>query len=379
MKVLILHSRYRSGPVSGENRVVEDEARLLNAAGHAVDVFSPRVADLSFTRMFSMAADTIWSSAAVSEVRRRLDAFRPDIVHCHNLYPALSPAVIRTAAERAPVVVTLHNYRLMCLPGTFLRSGAICEDCRGRSPWPGIVHGCYRSSRLASGVLASSLIVHRLLATFERVALYIAISGFVRSKYAEGGLDASRMIVKPHFAWPTPRRRGAGDHFLYMGRLSPEKGVGTLLRAWTDVNSPLVIVGDGPEASRLRSMAPPNVRFAGPVDRTGTRRFLRAARGVLAPSISYEAAGKVVLEAYAAGVPVVVSNLGGLPEVVQDGVTGLILPPADSSSWTEAAHRLLDNDESQRMGQAAFHLWSTRYSPEQGIANLEGAYRRALL
>ncbi len=377
MRILILHSRYRSGPASGENRVVDDEARLLSEAGHHVDVFAPEVGEPSTLQMIKTGLGAIWSREAVAEVRRRVERRKPDLVHCHNLFPALSPAVLR-ATDEAPLLVTLHNYRLLCLPATFLRDGEVCEDCLGRLPWPGVVHGCYQGSVSASAVLASSLFLHKAIGTFGHVNLFLAISDFVRQKHIEGGLSSRRILVKPHFAWAVEPRQGAGEYFMYLGRLSPEKGVATLLDAWKPVRAKLLIVGDGPEASRLRAAAPRSVEFRATVEPDEVPALLRRARAVLSPSVSHEGAGKVVLEAYAAGVPVIVSRAGGLPEVVRDGVTGLVLPPTDRAAWVRGVTQLLDDGESERMGRSARELWLDRYSPEQGLVNIETAYRRAI-
>jgi glycosyltransferase involved in cell wall biosynthesis len=378
VRVLILHSRYRSGSASGENRVVEDEARLLSEGGHEVDLFAPRPGQPSGVRWLSAGLGVIWSSDAVAEVKSRIDRGHPDIVHCHNLFPALSPAVLRAIDGHVPLVVTLHNYRLLCLPGTFLRDDRVCEDCLGRPPWPGILHGCYQASVPASAALASSLLLHRAIGSFGHIRLYMAISEFVRRKHLEAGLPPERIVVKPHFAWEAKRRHGPGEDFLYVGRLSPEKGVSTLLEVWNGVPAKLLVVGDGPDAARLRAMAPPNVEFRGTVGADQVPRLLRRARAVLAPSVSHEGAGKVVLEAYATGVPVVVSRAGGLPEAVDDGITGLVVPPSDIGAWTGAIDQLLEDSESERMGKAGWELWAERYTPEKALFTIEECYRKAI-
>jgi glycosyltransferase involved in cell wall biosynthesis len=328
--------------------------------------------------MIQAGVGAIWARDAVAEVERRIARHEPDVVHCHNLFPALSPAVLRATRDKAPTVITLHNYRFLCLPATFLRDGRICEDCLNRLPWPGVVHGCYQGSVAASAALASSLVLHRTIDTYQHIRLYIAISEFVRQKHVEGGLPGERTVVKPHFAWRVEPRQGPGEYFMYLGRLSPEKGVSTLVDAWAQVSGKLLIIGDGPEASRLRETAPANVEFRRTVAPSAVPRLLRGARAILSPSVSHEGAGKVVLEAYAAAVPALVSRAGGLPEVVQDEVTGLVLPPSDPEAWARAADRLLDDSESERMGRSAWELWSDRYTPEQGLVNLESAYRRAV-
>lgn len=357
--------------------MVEDEARILREGGHSVDVFSPGVGDVTGIGRIRTAADALWSVRASEKVEALVRRGRPDVVHVHNLFPALSPAVLRVVHERAATILTLHNYRLLCLPGTFLRDGHVCEDCLGRPPWPGVVHGCYQGSVAASGVLATSLTLHRTIGSFRRVREFLAISSFVRMKYVEAGLAPDRVFVKPHFAWSSARREGPGDFFLYLGRLSPEKGVATLLEAWRGIKAKLLVVGDGPDATSLRALAPANVEFRGPVPAELVPDLLVGSRAVVVPSVSHEGAGKVVLEAYAAGVPVLASRAGGLPEVVQDGTTGLLLPPGDPVAWERAAERLLDDAESERMGEAGWRLWKEQYGPEQGLTRLEEAYRRA--
>jgi glycosyltransferase involved in cell wall biosynthesis len=372
MRVLVLHSRYATGPSSGENRVVDDEVELLRSGGHDVHLWSPMPEDSSTGSRIAMAASAVWSRPAVAEVRRLARELDPDVIHVHNLFPLLSPAVLRT--DVAPVVVTLHNYRLLCLPAVFLRDGKACEDCLGKLPWRGVVHRCYRGSAAGSAALATSLGVHRRAGSFARVALFLAVSEFVREKHLEAGFDPDRIRVKPNFTAPLPRREGAGGDFLFLGRLSEEKGLHRLVGLWADVPARLVVVGDGPERARLEAMAPGNVEFHGSVPSDQVAGFLTQARALVLPSICYEGAPRTVVEAYAAGVPVIANRHGALPSVVSDGVTGLLVEPGEASAWKAALGTVLDDAESERLGQGAFSAWRTGYSPEQGLADLEAAY-----
>ena len=263
MKILVLHSEYNSGPVSGENRVVADEVALLRSGGHHVESWTPTPTG----RGVRLATGAVWSRAAADEVRRRAREFRPDVVHVHNLFPALSPAVLRTIDSTAAVVMTLHNYRFMCLPGTLLRNGVVCEDCVGAtSPWRGVGRGCYRGSVSASAALWSAFALHTAAGTFGRVDRYLAVSRFLRDKYVDAGFQPSSILVKPNFTWPVKRRSGQGAYFLYIGRLSTEKGVDVLLDAWRADDAPrarLVIVGDGPARSELQLRSAEGVEFWG--------------------------------------------------------------------------------------------------------------------
>jgi glycosyltransferase involved in cell wall biosynthesis len=378
VRILILHSRYLSGAASGENRVVDDEARLLADGGHQVSVWDPAPTSAHGLRLMGTAAGAIWSTESTDRVRGLIRRSKAEIVHCHNLFPLLSPAVLRVASrEGAAVVMTLHNYRLLCLPATFIRDGRVCEDCLGRMPWPGVVHACYRDSTLGSAALATSLTLHHAFHTFDRVTKYLAVSGFVRRKYVEAGWPDDRIEVKSNFAWENPRRDGPGRHFLYLGRLSPEKGVATLLAAWKRSSAHLLVVGDGPTARALRGGAPRNVEFRPTVAPAEVPALIREARALLLPSRWYEAQPRVILEAYAAGVPVVASDIGALPEAVSPD-SGLLVAPGDAGAWADAVGKLLDDRESERLGEGAWRLWRDHYSPEQALQNLEDAYRRAV-
>ncbi len=372
MRILVVHSRYASGPSSGENRVVDDEVELLRAGGHDVHLWSPMPGESTTGAQIALAASAVWSRHAVSEVRRLARELEPDVVHVHNLFPLLSPAVLRTGT--APTVMTLHNYRLLCLPAVFLRDGRVCEDCLGRLPWRGVVHRCYRGSAAGSAALATSLGLHRRVGSFARVGLFLAVSDFVREKHVAAGFDPARIRVKPNFAAQMPRREGPGRDFLYLGRLSVEKGVDRLVSLWRDVPARLVVVGDGPERSRLEAMAPDTVEFRGAVPSADVPSLLGKARALVLPSICYEGAPRTVVEAYAAGVPVIANHHGALPGVVQDGVTGLLARPGDAGAWRAALEALLVDETSLRLGDGAFSAWHSGYSPEQGLADLEAAY-----
>jgi glycosyltransferase involved in cell wall biosynthesis len=380
VRVLILHSRYLSGAASGENRVVEDESRLLREGGHDVRVWAPEPDVRGPLGEVRTAASAVWGAAAARRVRAMVRRLRAEIVHVHNLFPVLSPAVLRSArGAGASVVVTLHNYRLLCLPANLLREGLVCEACVGRVPWRGVVHRCYRGSTAGSAVLASSLVLHRAVRSFDAVSRFLAVSEFVRRRYVQAGIGAGRISVKANFAWPVEPRRGPGEYFLYLGRLSSEKGVDTLVRAWEGVSGDarLLVVGDGPEAEALRRLAPSHVEFRGQIPPDEVASVLSRARALMVPSRWYEAAPRSIVEAYAAGVPVVASDIGALPEAVLDGASGRLVPPDRPEAWAEAVG-LMDAEASMRLGKGAYRLWRERFGPGPGLEALVEAYRSAL-
>jgi glycosyltransferase involved in cell wall biosynthesis len=226
--------------------------------------------------------------------------------------------------------------------------------------------------------MAISLGLHRGIGTFDQVTRFIAVSDFVRRVHVEAGLPEDRVVVKPNFAWPAPRPQGPGGPFLYLGRLSAEKGVEILLRAWRPDLGRLVIAGDGPEGARLRALAGEAVEFLGAVPPERARELVAEARALLVPSLWYEAFPRVIVEAYASGVPVVASRIGALPEVVEEGVTGLLAEPGDPASWAEALSRLREDELSLQLGEGAYRAWAERYTPERNLEMLEAIYREAI-
>jgi glycosyltransferase involved in cell wall biosynthesis len=375
VRIIVVHSRYRSGALSGENRVVDDEIALLRAAGHEVEALQR---ETHGERAVSLAVRTIWSRDAVREGLERIRAFQPDVLHLHNMFPAVSPAIVSAAhAAGVPTVMTLHNFRLSCLPATFLRRGKICEDCLGKLPWRGIAHRCYRGSLPASAALGVSISLHRdVLRTFDRTTFFAAVSAFIRQKHIEAGFPSEKIVVKPNFVGEQLRREGPGNYFLYVGRLSPEKGIVDLVKAWSGFGHALKVVGDGPDRERLASAAPANVELIGGVAAERVSDLIRGSRAVVLPSVWYEGQPRVVLEAFASGVPVIASDLGGLSELVTHNRDGLLVRPGDSVGWFEAAAVLADDRRSEAMGEAAWETWRERYTAAHALAALESTYAR---
>ena len=386
----MMHNRYQQS--GGEDVVFEQEAKLLSDRGHEVvqverDNSAIRVASLDAkARLFGQ---TVWSPAAYRDTRETIRKCRPALVHVHNYLPLLSPAVYYAAwAEGVPVVQTLHNYRLICPGALLLRNGRICEDCVGRTTWRGALHACYRGSRTASAAVVAMIESHHLLGTWRRVEAYIALSEFHRQKLIAGGLPADRLYFKPNFvAWDFPVRSGSGEYALYAGRLSPEKGIQTLVQAWARAGSEgiagltLKIVGFGPLGYQLRQAVAASgarVEFLGFRTRAEVADLLRGARFLVYPSELYEPNGITLIEAFAASVPIIASRIGSLESFVEDGTTGLHFAAGDADDLVRVARRLgQDEAASVRMGQAARTRYLSRYTPEQNYGQLLNIYSAA--
>uniref|UniRef100_UPI002605A42B glycosyltransferase n=1 Tax=uncultured Thermanaerothrix sp. TaxID=1195149 RepID=UPI002605A42B len=232
MKITLVHTHYQQP--GGEDAVFEAEKALLERMGHEVIALTLHNRDLEHMPRSRQAAMTVWNRAAYRELRTLSWERRPQVVHIHNTFPLASPAVIPAAkAERIPVVMTLHNYRLLCANAVFFRQGRVCEECLGRLPWRGLVYGCYGASRTASAVVATMLAVHRAWGTWGLVDRYVVLTEFARQKFIRAGFPAEKLVVKPNFVDPDPGMGvSQGRYALFVGRLSPEKGVRTLLGAW---------------------------------------------------------------------------------------------------------------------------------------------------
>lgn len=391
MHVLVVHNRYSSAQPSGENNVVDQEVELLRTAGHRVSLFERRSDDIASRSLPGKAALPLlvpWNPAVRSELAARLRTERPDVVHVHNVFPLLSPAVLAACADAGvPAVATLHNYTQVCPPGTLLRDGRPCAECVGGTPLPAVRHGCYRGSRLATVPLAVSLSVNRRR-WWTGVERFFCISAAQRDVLVRAGMSAERLAVKHNFV-PEPgvRRAGAGEHVLYLGRLAEAKGVRLLMAAWDalaaagGVGVPLVIAGAGPLEAEVTAWAAgrDDVRYVGLYDPERCRSAIARAVAVVAPSTWLEAFGLVVVEAMAAGVPAVAAGHGAFTELVEDGVTGLLHRPGEAASLASCLRRITDGPERNgELGRAARLRYEQGFSPAVGLERLVEGYRTAI-
>jgi glycosyltransferase involved in cell wall biosynthesis len=329
MNILSVHSRYQFR--GGEEECRDAEATLLREMGHQVDLYEEDNSLANRINPLSIAIKTIWSKNAYRTIRQQLKTRSYDIVHVHNFFPMLSPSVYYAAeAADVPVVQTLHNYRLLCPNGLFFRNNRICEDCLGKSiPWPSTLHACYRGDHAATTVTAAMLTVHSALRTWQtKVNIYIALTEFARLKFIEGGLPAEKIVVKSNFISPDPLIGGGdGNYALYVGRLSIEKGLNTLLSAWEKLQGkmPLKIVGDGPLADQVAEAVAklPHVEWLGRKSLNEVYALMGDATVVIFPSSWYETFGRIVIESFAKGTPVIVVDLGAAAELVEHSRTGL--------------------------------------------------------
>jgi glycosyltransferase involved in cell wall biosynthesis len=385
MKILAVHNKYQRP--GGEDQVFVDETALLETRNHRVLRYEVHNDQVKQVNRLTLAKDTIWNTSAYRELGALIRRERPHVVHFHNTLPLVSPAGYYAArAEGVPVIQTLHNYRLLCPVALFFRDGGVCEDCMGKAvPWPGVIHGCYRGSRAASGVIATMLTVHRALRTWtEVVDVYVALTEFARNKFIEGGLPAGKIVVKPNFVAPDPGQgQGGGGYALFVGRLAPEKGTETMLAAWDRLGTriPLKIVGDGPMRDRVVEAAArqSNVEWLGHRPVEDVHALMGKADMLVFPSQWYETFGRVAAEAFAAGTPVIAANIGAVAELVEHGRTGLKFRPGDPEDLvTQVEWALSHSAELRSMREEVRAEFEAKYTAERNYRALMEIYEAAL-
>lgn len=380
-RVLIVQNHYVG--FGGDDVVVANEAAMLSSRGHEVSLWTLRNDELAgLRRRMETAWHLSYSRPVREQLRRHIEAFRPDVMHCHNLFPRITPSAYDAATQAGvPVVQTLHDFRSVCCANAFLqRNGSSCERCvKGSSYW-GAWHRCYRDSWIGSLLVARALDVHRRGGTFQRrVQRYIALSQASRRRFVEAGLPDERIAVKPNFIpdpGPPPADGRAGA--LYVGRLSPEKGLLTLVQAWERIDYPLRMLGTGPLETALRGEATPQMRLLGHQPRAEVERAMRRASFLVMPSQWIEGFPLVIVEAFANGLPIIASRLGTMAEVIEHGVTGLHFTPGDAADLAAKVQWAIAHPQQMAgMGAAARRVYEARYGEASNYRQLLAIYEQA--
>lgn len=379
MRVAIAHSFYRLA--GGEDRYVTAQAELLRSSGHSVAMVSRANQDLRPT--VATALRMAYSPRDVGEIRAQLLDERPDIIHLHNPYPALGAAVHVAAARLAiPIVQTVHNFRLRCPNGLMFTEGRVCHRCEAGNYVNAVVHRCFQSRSQASAY-ASALWLHRFVMRLdEKIRRFIAPSAFIRDELLRWGIDRRRATIVRNFAPAIPLPASEGAYGVYVGRLSSEKGLAVLIDALAIAGDPpFILVGSGPMRGqiddRIRFHGLRRVELVGHVAHHDAVRFIRDARFLVVPSVWDENAPMAVVEALAAGRPVVATRTGGLTELVEGN--GSLCQPADPASLAASMTDLfMDRGKAERLGRAARRFAEANLSPEHHVADLTRVYEEVL-
>lgn len=386
MRILLAHNYYQSGSPSGEDSVFRNERQLLESHGHEVVSYERHNDSIAgdLASKAHAAVEALWSRRTYRDIAALVRKHRPDVAHFHNTFPQISPSAYAACGGAGVAVVqTLHNYRLICPGALLLRDGHPCEDCIGRSALPAIRHACYRQSSTATAIVATMLSIHRARRTYtQAIDRYVALTAFAKQRFIRGGLPGERIVVRPNCLMDDPAvGAGNGDYALYVGRLSAEKGIRTLVDAWLGVDVPLRIAGDGVLRAELEARARESgarIEFLGFRSRPEVLSLMRDARCLIIPSECYEGFPVTVLEALACGTPLIVAAIGALDEIIAAPRHGVKFAPRDPASLRTAARELLsDKERLERIRWANRELFERQYSSVRGIESLLDVYRQA--
>ena len=383
-RILIVHNRYRFP--GGEDTVVETEAALLRSRGHEVREYIDYNESLLGESQFQRARSLAWSTRTTAVLSDVLETFRPDVVHCHNTFYRISPAVFWLCSRRGiPVVKTLHNFRLGCVNARLSRKGQPCEVCIRSSA--GFLHAvanrCFQNSAWKTLVLGGTIAAHRRLGTYsEKVSAYICLCECARKKHILCGLPEEKLLVKPNCVHPDPGVGSSdGSYCLFVGRLEEDKGVRVLLDAAAQMTQPVWIAGQGPLESEVLQAAQrhKNIRYLGPMPRDQIFDLMKSARLLIFPSLAYENFGMTIIEAFSTGLPVVASRQGAPLELVEHGVTGVHYRPDSPGELAKSIETLWNDSETlDRMREAARARYLAKYSGEATYQALLSIYQRVL-
>lgn len=402
MKIVIVHNQYKSR--GGEETVFDLEYALLKENGNEIYPFLDDNKTLEMKGLFAKFAlglNTIWSLKAYRTFYHFLKKYKPDIIHVHNTFPKLSPSIYWAANKlQIPVVQTLHNYRFTCANGLLLRDQKPCEACVGKKvPLPALKYNCYRNSKSATAAIVGMQVVNRMIGTYKnKVNIYITLTEFFKTLMVRSGLPEEKIMVKPHFI-PDPyelldsqktlndmtSKGKSSKQIVFVGRLAYEKGLDLLLDAWSrlathDYN--LVIIGQGPERAKLENQYKqfPNIIWRGFLERKEVLEEVYKSKFTVISSRTYETFSLVLIEAFALGVPAIVPNHAGFPEVRSSTETGILYSPGNvedlHSALSQAIH--IEDETWHTWSQQARQIYVQKYSPEVNYEHLLNIYEHAI-
>lgn len=396
MKILLVHNFYGSAAPSGENTVFLAETELLRRKGHKIVKYVRYSDDILKHGMFGKfqgALSTPWNPFSAWKLKKILNDERPDVMHVHNFFPLLSPAIFHAVDSfNTATVMTLHNYRLFCAAGFPLRNGSPCMLClENKNVSPAIHYGCYRGSRIATVPMATMIELHRLLQTWnQHIDAFISVSIFQKELMVKAGLPDELIRVKPHFCQdgfaPLPWD-DRENKIIFIGRLGEEKGVETLVKAWGiwGAEAPLLeIIGDGPLRKNLSKLVEKTglekkIILKGQLSFEATQKSLLRSRLLIVPSIWFEIFGMVICEAFAHGVPVVASRIGPLPDIVEEGVVGALFEPNNAQDLLRVVRTMWsDQDRLAQLATEARKIFEEKYTADVNHQMLMDIYASAI-
>jgi glycosyltransferase involved in cell wall biosynthesis len=391
----------------GDSTYMLNLSRLLEDRGHEVIPFSMQhpdnlpspysnyfVSEIDFPSLlgkrspaaaWNVLQRSINNREASGKIARLIDEVKPDIAHFHNIHDHLTTSIVRPLQKKGiPIVWTLHDYRLVCPNSSFISGGEICERCIPGRFYNVFLHRCKKGSFSASFIAMLSSYYEHWKDVRSKVERYIAPSDFVRSKLIEGGFAPNKIVTIPNFIdLDLYHRADEEDYYVYFGRLLQEKGIDILIRATERVEGgKLKIAGSGPAGPELKELASSlesgKIEFLGHLAGDQLRDLVSRAQFAVLPARWYENLPFSIMEAFAAGVPVVASDIGGIPEMVDDGVDGYLFSVGDVESCANSLRRMLrDRGQREKMGDRARDKAERFYNRELHYRRIMDIYREA--
>ncbi len=384
MNIFVIHNKYKR--TGGEDFVFEQEVSLLKRKGNIVDEYTVDN-KLIVTKKDKLRVGFlgIYNPNICKELKYKLLHLKPEILHVHNFFPIISPSVFYLAAKmKIPVVLTLHNYRLICPNALLYRDGKVCEDCKELLfPWKGVIRRCYRNSAFQTLALSTIVSFHKLIKTWKtKVDKYIVLTEFQKRKFLESslGISEKKFAVKPNFSVDYGVGKSKREpFFLYVGRLSKEKGIATLLEAFKQLKFTLKIVGDGNLKDLVRDYANryPNIEYLGFQPKDKVISLMKRCRALVFPSECYEGFPMVLVEAFSTGTPVISSDIGSQAEIVKDQYNGVLFKAGDSRDLVSKV-KLFAKFVNQDYYNNARKEYLEKYTPEKNYEQLIQIYEEVL-
>lgn len=381
-KIVLIHEYYQIP--GGEDKVFELESKNLSDSCFQIDKLAFHNDLINRKNVGLVGLNTIWNHGMYKLFKKKGKIY--EILHFHNTFPLLSPSVFHAAhSSKTATILTLHNFRLLCLNAFFLRNDQPCEQCKNKFfAYPGVIYKCYRNSLGASLATAIMLCVHRLLGTWKKkVDRFIALTEFSRQKFIEGGLPAGKIVVKPNFLYQDPGPKdGPGKYALFIGRLSREKGVLTLIESWSHLNSiPLRVAGIGPLDIKVAQAATgsSHIEYLGALSSDQVINEMKGASFLIIPSTWYENFPLTIVEAFACGLPVIASHLGSMAELVKENCTGIFFESGNAKDLADKVNWAWNHPQEMIiMGRNARLEYESKYTAEINSNQLLGIYTHAL-
>lgn len=379
MKILIAHNYYQLK--GGEDSVVTNEIELLRSYGNSVITYyrnNDEIKTLTVIQKAQLLFKTTYSQKTYQEVCQVIKEEKPDICHVHNFFPLITPSIYDACRDNnIPVVQTLHNFRLICANGLFMREGKICEDCLGKSAYGAVKKKCYRNSSVQTYVVARMIESHKKKNTWtKKVDRYLCLSEFSKQKFLQAGLPEDRLIVKSNFVKATShiKNKCNAPYFIFVGRIDSTKGIELLVKVAKNSPIPIKVIGEGKLTSLLENSL--NIDYLGRLPHKETVNYISKAEALIFPSLLYEGMPMTILEAFSNKTPVLASKLGAMQTMITHKQNGLLFEPNNEKELANLMNFVISNElVIDNIITNAYNDFLAKYSEESNYLQLINIYK----